>query len=363
MKWLVLLLALGVAPALALAQTAPAVTVITVQPTDVTPESRFTGRVQSVDHVELRARVVGFLEERPFTDGQQVRAGDLLFRIERAPYEASLAEIEATIASNEAALQLADIELERQTELLRREAAPQARVDEAAANRAERAAALQRSQASRQRAQLDLDYTEIRAPLAGRIGQASVSVGDLVGPDGGILATIVSEDPIYVTFPVTQRELLAARAAAERDGGDRDDLEVRVTLADGSTYPHVGKLDFVDVQFDPGTDTVLARAVLANPDGTLIDRQLVTAIVQTGAPQQALEVPLRAVQVDQAGRFVLVVDDDGNAQVRRVETGRTVGANAVVASGLNPGDRVIVDGIQRVRPGQPVDAAEIATGS
>jgi membrane fusion protein (multidrug efflux system) len=342
----------------AAAAQAPAVTVVTVQPTDVTPEARFTGRIEAIDHVELRARVEGFLEERPFRDGRQVRAGDLLFRIERAPYEANLAEIEATIASNQAALRLAELDFQRKRELLARQAAPQAQVDEAEATRAQAEAAVMRAEAARQRARLDLDYTEIRSPLAGKIGRAAVSVGDFVSSGSGVLATIVSEDPMYVTFPVTQRELLAVKRRTLEAGLDPSDVEVRVRLADGAVYEHVGEVDFVDVQVDPGTDTVQVRATLANPDGLLVDGQLVTAIVQTGSPQQALLIPQRAMQVDQSGRFVLAVDDESKVRVKRIDVGATVGANVVVTSGLDAGDRVVVEGLQRVRPDQEVDAAE-----
>ncbi|WP_333832137.1 efflux RND transporter periplasmic adaptor subunit [Rubrimonas sp.] len=353
------LLTLSLAPAVALAQ-APAVGVLTLRSTEFRPEARFTGRVEAVDSVEIIARVTGFVEARGFREGQTVGVGDLLYSIERAPYEATLAQVEAEVARAEAAVTLADLDFARKRELVGREAVAQAQLDESTAKRDEARAALLSAQARRKRAELDLAYTEITAPIAGRIGLTAASVGDLVGPEAGTLARIVAQDPAYVVFPVTQRELLATRASAESGGVSASEVEVAVELVDGSTYPALGAIDFVDVAMDPGTDTVRVRAAFPNPDGALVDGMLVTAVVRLGAAEPALLAPTRAVMVDQTGRYVLVVDAEGSAQVRRVETGATRGAEVIVRSGLSEGDRLIVDGLQRVRPGQPVDAAEIA---
>jgi membrane fusion protein, multidrug efflux system len=209
---------------------------------------------------------------------------------------------------------------------------------------------------------LDLSYTEIKAPLAGRVGRAKYSVGDLVGPESGPLAAIVAQDPVYVTFPVTQRQLLEIRRRAAAESTDQRDVVIRLRLADGSAYPQTGRLDFVDVRVDPGTDTVQVRAGMPNPDRLLIDGQLVTAVVETAKPEQALVIPQQALQADQAGMFVLVVDAEDKVQVRRVTIGAKLEAEVVVATGLAVGDRVIVEGAQKVRPQQVVQAAE-TTGS
>ena len=352
------LLFLLLRPGLPLAQEQPkapppAVTVVAVETADITPSVSFTGRIEAVDKVDLIARVDGFLEARPFTEGALVQKGDLLFAIEKGPYEAQLGEVDAAIAAAEASLKLAQIEVDRQTTLVQKQAAAQAVLDKVTAEADQARAAVQNAKARRANAELNLGYTDITAPFTGRIGLASVSVGAYVGPDSGPLATIVSQDPMYVAFPVTQRQLLTFREGAA--GGDTSTIAVKVRLADGTLYDEVGQIDFVDVEVDTGTDSVTVRAVLANPNSLLIDQQLVTAVVQTAAPQTALLVPQQAVLSDQGGRFVLLVDADNKVEQRPIVVGQTQGGSYVVTRGLEAGDRVITDGIQRVRPGMVVE--------
>jgi membrane fusion protein (multidrug efflux system) len=342
------------APASSQAAPPPAVTVVSVVRESIAPTTSFTGRVEAVDTVDLRARVAGFLEQRLFVEGADVAVGDLLFILEKAPYEAQVEQIKATVARAEATLQLATIDRKRQQELVKRQAAAQAKLDESVAKEGEARADLQRQKAELQQAELDLSYTEIRAPIAGRIGQAVFSVGDYVTPESGALATIVSQDPITVLFPVTQRELLEVRKKSGEAQRDPRAIPVRVELADGSQYQHAGTIDFVDVQADPGTDTVTIRAELKNPDRLLIDGQVVGVVVETAAPEPVLLVPQQALQADQQGVFVLVVDTEDKVQVRRIAIGRSLEGRTIVSSGLEEGERVITEGVQKVRPGQVV---------
>ena len=192
--------------------------------------------------------------------------------------------------------------------------------------------------------------------MAGRLGLARYTVGNLVGPDSGPLATIVSGDPIYVDFPLTQRQLLEAKRDLKAKGTDASGVVVSLRLPDGSLYDQNGRINFVDVTTNQSTDSVTVRAEIANPDGTLVDAQYVGVLLQAGAPESAIVVPQSALQLDQQGTFVLIVDADSKAQVRRVQTGPIRGADIVVNGGLKEGELVIAAGVQKVRPGQVVSA-------
>lgn len=366
---LMLLMVLFLLPTFGMAQgssdssaSPPAVTVARVTKKAITPTSTFTGRVEATDKVDLRARVPGYLEQRLFQEGAEVQAGELLFTIEKAPYQTAVDEISATIERAQSTLKLAQIEVDRQSTLVSRQATAQAKLDEAQARLGEARGDLRRQQAALERAQLDLAYTDIKAPIAGRIGRATYSVGDFVGSDSGTLAATVAQDPVYVAFPVSQRQLLDIRQRVRDKGGDPRNLAVGLTLADGSTYEHKGQLDFVDIEVNPGTDSIQVRAQLPNPDRALIDGQLVTVAVQTAEPEQALVLPQQALQADQAGIYVFIVDSSNKAQLRRIQTGPRQGFGTVVTQGLEENERVIIEGVQKVRPQQLVDAAE-ATGS
>jgi membrane fusion protein (multidrug efflux system) len=345
-------------PAAPAAGPAPAVTVVRVAFQDVTPRSTFTGRIEAIEKVDLRARVQGFLEKRLFEEGKDVKQGQRLFVIEKAPYEAAIADARGAIARAEGALALADVEVARFQELVKKQAAAKNDLDQRVAKQAEARGALMQSQAGLQKAELDLGYTEVTAPLSGNIGQAAYSVGSYVSPSSAALATIVSQDPIHVVFPVSYRLLLGLRHQQVEKGRDPRAVQVRLQLADGSMYAHAGRIDFVDVQVNPGTDTVAVRAELANPEGILRDGALVTAVIESGQPQQALVVPAQAFQADQSGPYLLVVDDESKVQVRRVESGPAADGKLPVKKGLAEGERVIVEGAQKVRPGIVVTASE-----
>jgi membrane fusion protein (multidrug efflux system) len=324
----------------------------------VTPTMSFTGRVEAVDKVDLRARVEGYLQKRYFTEGQKVEVGDLLFLIEPDQYQAKVAVAEADVARAEAAAVNTALQLRRGQELLKNNNIPAATVDERAAADAIAKATVLQEKARLQEARLKLGYTQLFAPVAGEVGRSIYSVGNYVGPASGTLATLVSRDPMYVTFPVTQRELLALRKMAEERDLDRSAIKVRMQLADQSFYPIPGTINFLDIQVSAGTDTVTTRASVPNPKGLLIDGQLVTVLAELGEPQLALFIPQQAVQFDQSGYSVLVVDGENRVKVRPVTLGQAREGEIEVAKGLEEGERVIIDGIQKARPNQIVQATE-----
>lgn len=330
----------------------PAVLVATAQMRDVSATSEFVGRVKAVDKVDLRARVSGYLGPRLFKEGDRVPQDQSVFTLDPAPFEAVVAQRRADVAAATAALALADLQARRGRELIKTKTIPQSELDvrETALLRAQ--ASLDQAKAAMQAAQVDLSYTKIKSPIAGRIGQAAFSPGNLVGPDSGVLATVVRQDPIQVVFNVTQRQLIEARREAPKD--HLDAIIARLRLADGSIYDQPGKLDFVGVQADPNTDSVPLRAVFPNPKDFLADGMSVRVILEEGKPVQALVIPQAAIAQDQAGTYVFVVDAQKKAVMRPVKVEMQRDGTALVKDGLAAGDRVIVQGQARVRPGMVV---------
>lgn len=330
----------------------PAVLVAAAVLRDVSGTSEFVGRVKAVDKVDLRARVDGFLGPRLFTEGDRVKTGQIVFTLDPAPFEATLAQRKAEVAAASAALDLADLQAGRGRELIKTKTIPQQQLDERESALLKARASLAQAQAAQQAAEVDLSYTQIKSPIDGRIGQAAYSPGNLVGPNSGVLATIVKEDPIQVVFNVSQRQLLN-----ERRGAPKQELlavTARLRLADGSTYPEAGKLDFIGHQADPNTDSIPLRAVFPNPKRDLTDGMSVRVILEAGKPVQALVIPQSAIAEDQAGTYVFVVDSQNRAIQRPVKIEIQRDGTAVVKAGLAAGDRVIVQGQARVRPGLTV---------
>ncbi len=336
----------------------PAVGVVAVAQKDVASSFDFTGRVEAIDTVDLRARVEGFLEQRNFEEGSEVKKGQLLYVIEQAPYKARVDQVEASIAKAQAALDFAQIQEKRYADLVKRQAVPQQRLDEVNNQLAQAKADLLNQQASLEEAKLNLSYTEIIAPISGKIGRSNYSVGNLVQPASGTLATLVSQDPIYVTFPVSARQLLDVQKEEQSSQANGERFDIKLKLPDGTMYPEVGKVDFVNVQVDQSTDTVTVRATFQNPKRLLVDGMLVGVVVQAAKATPSLVIPQAAMLVDQVGPYVLVVDKDNKVEQRRIEMGPAEGADTVVTKGLQKGDRVIVDGIQKVRPGMVVEASD-----
>ena len=336
----------------------PSVSVVRVETRDLRPSVNFSARVTALQKVDLRARIEGYLDKQNFTEGAAVKTGDLLFVIEKAPYEAKVASAEGAVATARARYDRTEIELKRQTTLVAKDAAAQTKLDDARAARDEAKGSLDKLIAELAQAKLQLSYTDIRAPIDGRIGQSILSVGSFVSPSSGTLATIVAQDPIGVTFPVSQRDILAVREQAA-SGASLADISVYLQLGKDKRYAQPGKVDFIDVQVNTGTDAVDVRATFPNPDGMLVDGQLVTAVVEADKPKPTLVVPVGAIQIDQSGAFVLIVTAESKIEVRPVTTEGQAGNGVAVTTGLSEGDRVVVEGIQKVRPGQAVEATEI----
>ncbi len=345
----------------------PAVGVTPAELRPITESTEFVGRVEAVSRVDLRARVTGFLQEQLFREGQEVQAGDVLFRLERAPFEAEVERARAQVAAAEAEVTNARTALNRARTLVASSAGTQARVDEALAAERTATAQLLGAQAQVRASQINLTYTDIIAPITGKIGRATYSVGNVVSPTAQPLGTIVSQDPMRIAFAVSQRQALELRNRYEGRGGP-EAVRVRVTLGDGRLYAPTGRIDFIDTQIDRNTDTILVRALMPNPirdsvfarntgDRELIDGQFVNVRVEGIEQVQAIVIPRAAIAQDQGGSFVFVVDGENRAQRRPVRLGRGTAELAVVEDGLRPGEPVITEGLQRVRPGQPVQAA------
>lgn len=334
----------------------PSVVAVPASSRDIAEQAEFVGRVTAINRVDLQARVPGFMKEWHFTEGQRVTAGDALFQIEPEQYQAVVEQRQADLAMAEANAENAVAQFNRGQELLKNKTIAQSQVDELKAKAAVARAGIAQAKAALTAAELDLSYTRVTAPVAGRLGLARYTVGNLVGPDSGPLATIVSGDPIYVDFPLTQRQLLEAKRDLKAKGTDASGVVVSLRLPDGSLYDQSGRINFVDVTTNQSTDSVTVRAEIGNPDGILVDAQYVGVLLQAGETESAIVVPQSALQLDQQGTFVLVVDADSKAQVRRVETGPVKGADIVVSSGLKEGELVIAAGVQKVRPGQTVSA-------
>lgn len=352
-------------------QGPPAVGTVTADRRPVTESTEFVGRIEAVNRVEIRARVTGFLQERLFREGQEVKAGDVLFRIERPPFEAQLEQARANVAAAVATLENARVALNRARELRSSGTGTQVALDNAQAQERTAAASLLGAQAAVRVAEINLGYTEIISPIDGKIGRATLTPGNVVSPTlTDPLATIVSQDPMRVAFTVSARAATELRNRYEGRGGTRAAI-VRIRLPDGRIYGQEGRIDFVDPQIDRNTDTILVRALMPNPlrgpaapgqpgDRELVDGQFVSVFVEGAEPVQAIVIPRAAVLQDQGGTYVFVVGAENKAERRNVTLGRSTAETAVIEQGLEGGETVIAEGLQRVRPGQPVNPAPVA---
>ena len=338
----------------------PRVTVAVPLQQPVTRYLEATGNTAAVNSADLVARVSGFIQDINYQDGANVKKGTLLFTIEPEPYQVKLEQAQAAEVAARATLKQAQADLDRQTQLVARQAGTQAVLDQSQATRDSGQSTLAQAVVNTRLAALNLEYAHVTAPFDGIVTARQVSIGQFVGSSASptLLATIIQHDPIYVNFNVSEQDVLHVRAEMARRGLTPDDLKkipVEVALQSETGYPHRGTLDYASPSVNPSTGTLAVRAVLANPSRVLLPGYFVRVRVPLGEAQNALLVPDSAIGSDQGGRYVLIVDADNVVAQRKVEIGPRVDERRVIENGLNPQDRVVVAGILRAIPGQKVD--------
>lgn len=330
------------------------VTTVAAELRPITRATEFVGRVEATERVDIRARVTGFLQEVLFKEGDLVKAGDVLYRIEPDTFDAAVLRARGALIAAEGQYANASAQRARTQELVKTDAAARATLDQRIAAETTAQGEVVTSNANLKTAQIDLGYTQIQVPITGEIGRSRFTKGNVVGPDSGALTEIVSRDPMYVTFPVSQREFLnIEQEERKRRGGA---LNVRIRFSNGALYEPVGKINFVDVKVDRATDTVLVRATMPNPSGSLIDGQLVRVSVEAERPEAKVVVPQSALMVDQQGPYVFVAEN-GKAAIKRLKLGGESGPDVVVDDGLKGGELVVVQGMESLRPGATVIAS------
>jgi membrane fusion protein (multidrug efflux system) len=333
----------------------PGVVVEAVTDRDVADQTDFVGRTEASQRVDVRARVSGTLLKRPFEEGHEVEAGAVLFEIDPAEFEANLLSAEAQMAKAKASYNENERNLQRYEVLLKKETASQAQYDIAKSKADQSNADVSAGKAEVERAKLDLSYATIKSPIAGRAGISDVDVGNLIGPDSGVLVTVLDLDPIDVMFSVGERDYLNYVEA--RKAGKAEDFTPQIRLANDELYEFPGEVDVVDNKVDPATGTINVRLKFPNPDRTLVPGQYVSVLLTRATPEKRVVVPQSAVQENQAGPFVLIVNGEGRVEARPVKTGGRVEDSVVVLDGLTVGETLVVEGIQKVRPGAEVEVS------
>jgi len=330
---------------------APSVVVEAVQYTDLKGATTFSGRVEAIDKIELRTRVAGLITRREFQEGAEVQKGQLLFEIDRRPYEIAVAQAESNLLSSQAALEDSADTYNRTQELVTRQVSSGATLVSAKSHLAQAKAKVGFDEAQVRQAKLNLDYTQIRAEIAGRVGRAAHAVGDYVNEGSSPLATLISTDTVYVAFAVPRVVVAGLR---KTDAGVYD-ADVEIQLGDGTVHPHKGQIAFVDIEASAQTNTIVIRAAIPNPDRSLIPQELINATIVDSKATKTLVVSQSALLLDQLGSYVLTVDDGNKVAIRRFETGTHLGSLITVKTGLTAGERVIVSGHLKAQPGMVVD--------
>jgi RND family efflux transporter MFP subunit len=334
---------------------------VTLEP--VATVFEFVARTRAREDAQVRAQVSGTIIERAFEEGQSVEKDALLFRIDPRPYETALSSAQAQRQNARSALQVAEQNLARGLKLVDDGFISAAEMDQLRGKRDSALAAVEEARAAVEKAEIDLDFTEVRAPFAGTAGRTEVSIGDLVSPSSGPLVTLVQLDPMLVDFEVNEQALaqnLATNQQRAAQGLPPVEFTPRLKLVTGEMYDRDGVIDYADNRVNPSTGTVSVTARFPNPDGLLYPGQFARVLVQRGEPELRLLIPQQSVLEDMQGRYVFVVTEDGTVARRNVELGQREGVDWVVLAGLEEDDRVIVHGIQKVRSGMPVTATPVA---
>jgi membrane fusion protein (multidrug efflux system) len=347
----------GLLPGAAPAPLPPAVLVSPVEVRDVAPAYDFIGRVTPIQSVQIVPRITAFIEEEPVAQGADVKAGDVLFELQKTQYQAAVQSAQAQLDSANAGLRLAQLAYARAAQLNNQGVESQATLDQATATRDQNQASVLGAQANLAQAALNLSYSTIRSPIDGRIGAIILTRGNLVTPSTPALATVNQLDPIRVVFSVSDRVLVGVeRRTGSTVGQIAEGLVVGLILPDRSRYGQTGTISFFNNQVDPQTGTVSVYVDFPNPDRLLLPGSFVSVDVRNAQPEESAMVSVAAVQTDQSGHYVLTVTSDGTVHQQPVTLGRQIAQDFIVTKGLSAGDRVIVDGVQKVRPGEKVNA-------
>lgn len=340
----------------------PAVEYETVTARPVAPRFEFVARTRAREDVEIRAQISGTIVERPFSEGQEVAKGSVLFRIDPRPYRAALSQAQAQVSQAEAALSVAERNLARGIELEPQGFISASEMDQLRGTRDSAVAAIDAARAAVETAQINLNFTNIEAPFTGRAGSTNLSIGDLVGPNSGPLVTLVQRDPMLVDFDVDEASL-ADRMKANREraaqGLPPAEFTPRLQLINGDFYPLAGEIDYANNRINPSTGTVTVTARFPNPDGQLVPGQFTRITIERGEADMRVLVRQASVLEDMQGRYVYIVKDDDTVARRNITLGLRDGIDWVVESGLEEGMRVIVNGVQKVRPGMTVAATPV----
>ena len=337
----------------------PAVEFRIVEPRAVAFRFEFVARTRAREDAAIRAQISGTILERSFEEGQVVEEGDLLFRIDPRPYQAALNSAQAEVSRTRTALDVAERNLARGVELEPDGFISASEMDQLRGNRDAAVASREAADAALEKAQIDLGFTDVRAPFGGRAGRSELSIGDLVSPNSEPLVTLVQSDPILVDFDVSERILansLIENQERAAQGLDPVEYTPRMNMVNGDPYPHPGRIDYANNRVNRTTGTVTVTANFPNPEGLLIPGQFTRVFVQRGDLEDRLLVPQSSVLEDMQGRYVYIVDNDNLVQRRNVTLGQREGVDWVVETGLEAGNRVVVNGIQKVRPNMPVTA-------